>query len=117
MKNLLIVCFFLISGIAFSQKKETLKLNRSQLSKANLLSELVKYDAKGSNYVSWEVVAKANGKLVSAVCQGDSISALVSNIFKNADIGSKVYFDISTSPDKAKDKKPYLQTFGILVVK
>jgi hypothetical protein len=116
MKNFLIICFFLITGTIFSQKNETLKLNRTQLSKANLLSELVKYEMNGSTYVSWEVGAKAKGKFVSAVCKGDSISPLISNILKNADIGSKIYFDITTSTNKTKDKKPCVQTFGILVV-
>ncbi|HRG00661.1 MAG TPA: hypothetical protein PKZ75_06065 [Bacteroidia bacterium] len=116
MKNFLIIVFFLISGVIFSQKKETFKLSRTQLSKANLLSELVKYEMNGSSYVSWELVAKSNGKLVSVACKGDTISAMVNNIFKNADIGSKIYFDITTGPNKTKDKKPYVQGFSILVV-
>lgn len=116
MKNFLTICCFLITGTIFSQKNETLKINKSQLNKAVLLREVVKYDLNGSGDVSWEVAAKANGKVVSAVCKGDSISPLVSNIFKNTDIGSKIYFDITTSTNKTKDKKPYVQTFGILVV-
>ena len=116
MKNFLIVCFFLISGVIFFFLNETLKISKSQLNKAILLSEVVKYDLTGSGDVSWEVAAKANGKVVSAVCKGDSIPASVSNIFKNADIGSKIYFDVTTSTNKAKDKKPYVQTFGILIV-
>lgn len=117
MKNYLVISFFLVSGMVFCQKSETLKLSRTQLSKINLLSEIVKYDIKKTSPVSWEVVAKVHGKLVSMAGVGrDSLSKSVKSILIGADMGSKIYFDILIDPNKSKSDKSNIQTFAILVV-
>lgn len=115
MKSCLVIFFILISGTIFCQKKEIVKFNKVQLSKVNLLSELVEYDTKNTNSVSWEVVTKVNGKLVAQENKGDSLSEEVKSILRTVDVGTKMYFDIMIDPRKSKSDKSTIQTFAILV--
>jgi hypothetical protein len=114
MKSLLLMFFFLVSGMIFSQKKEVVKMTRTQLNKVNLLSELVKIQAKNPKAISYEVLAKVRGKLVSTEARGDSLSSNVKAIFNGADVGSKIYFDTLIDPKKPGDRT-FVTFFEIIV--
>lgn len=118
----------------FSQKVENKKMEitKTKLLEVKVLSELITDLPKSETIVSYEMVYKSSGKIISVAKKGDES---IKKIIETIDAKSSIYLDLNLKTQKKRlkaiyilfscnhklksilNKKPQTHKFGVLFVK
>lgn len=101
MKKLILLSALCISTFMFSQKVENKKLeiSKTKLLKVKVLSDLITNLPKSETIISYEMVYKSEGKVVSAAKKVDD---LIKEITEKVDTKSSIYLDIKCKNSNGK---------------
>jgi len=117
MKKILSIALFLFALTGLAQNNATPSAQTKQISMSKLklaeiktITEIFTDLPLQYKSISNEVAGKCNGKLLTASWTGQELSAEAKNILKNADLGSKLFFD-----SKITDKTISSLSISILV--
>lgn len=106
MKNtFLIVLFFAsLSVSSQSQTTQTITLSRATLNSTNVWSEALAGLPKDANVLSYEVVGKYGGKVITCECFGEKLCSKADTLFKYGD-KANIYIDFKLTPATAPRMK------------
>lgn len=112
MKKILSIALFLfvLTGMAQNAKPDQLTMKKAKLLEAKTVYDLFPDFPKEFKSISIDMVGKINGKVSNTQSNETELSPSILQIIKNADLGTKLYFDI-----KVTDKTVYVFIRSILV--
>ena len=103
MRSFAVFLFLLLNFVVNSQNltASPIKISRSQLEKAKLVSELCTTIPKNCKIVSTEIISHVGGNVRVSETKGDQLDSTSLSYFSKIDKKSKIYFDVYLiCPDK-----------------
>lgn len=117
MKKLFTIVAICVAFASYSQTKDKAKpkeMSKESLSKVKSYYELLEGSEKDVKIIATEIAGKCNGKAMISETKSAELDSSSLFIFKNADIGSKLFIDQKISDKTGKIK---VTTSTIKVVK
>jgi hypothetical protein len=105
MKQIVSLILVLFTTALFSQSKKTIiPFKHAQLIEMTLLSQLIIDLPPDKTNLLYEILGNMDGKLCNIQARGPQLSADIKELFKKAELNSKIFIIVLTADGKTKLK-------------